>query len=405
MLEILVSVVTTKSVPESDFATRCFDSDVGERCRESFRTERTGSPWTLMRQMQVGAPLSGSAWHGCCSTEERTHIILFMKFYGLTFAACAFAACLACNGGCSKDTITIDCSSQYATSSSGSSDDSGGSDSSGDEGAATNLVGFHATVESLNMTRSMSPIAADTRVTIYAFHGATNDATTTAPMARGSYVAQAAGMLSGTNGYKMYLSNGVFDFYAVSINSNVSPPTFSNGVSGPLSNGVDYLWWKCTDYDINASQVTVPIVLNHSATQVVVEVSAGTGVVLQQIVSATISQPQTGAVMNLADGVISPATSYASQPASMGVNGLRAQYIMLPLETDTPMTLTLSLNVNYDPTPRTYTVQVPVPDGALAAGNSYLFSAIIDANTVTFPNVGVTDWTPVDETGNPLYPH
>lgn len=327
---------------------------------------------------------------------KHNHIIRLMKSYGLTFAICLLFAYAAVCGGCSKDTITIDCRGLHGTT---------GSAGTGDDGPATNMVGFHASVESLDMTRSMSPIAADTRVMIYAFHGATDNATTTAPMARGIYVAQTAGMLSGSDGYKMYLSNGVFDFYAVSINSSMIPPTFSNGVSGVLSNGVDYLWWKCTDYDINGAQVTVPIVLNHSATQVVVEVNAGTGVVLQQIVSATISQPQTGAVMNLTDGVIAPATSYASQPASMGINGMRAQYIMLPLKTDTPMTLTLSLKMNYDPTPRTYTVQIPVPDGELAAGNSYLFSAIIDANTVTFPNVGVTDWTPVDETGNPLYPH
>ena len=50
-------------------------------------------------------------------------------------------------------------------------------------------------------------------------------------------------------------------------------------------------------------------------------------------------------------------------------------------------------------------VQVPVPDGQLQAGNSYRYLAVIDANTVTFPSVGVTDWVDVDETGNPLYPH
>ena len=194
-----------------------------------------------------------------------------MKSYGLTFAICLLFAYAAVCGGCSKDTITIDCRGLHGTT---------GSAGTGDDGPATNMVGFHASVESLDMTRSMSPIAADTRVMIYAFHGATDNATTTAPMARGIYVAQTAGMLSGSDGYKMYLSNGVFDFYAVSINSSMIPPTFSNGVSGVLSNGVDYLWWKCTDYDINGAQVTVPIVLNHSATQVVVEVNAGTGVVL-----------------------------------------------------------------------------------------------------------------------------
>ena len=109
--------------------------------------------------------------------------------------------------------------------------------------------------------------------------------------------------------------------------------------------------------------------------------------------------------MDLTTGVITPATEYGTTPVSMGVNGLTAQYTMLPLQTSSPMTLTLSINLNYDPTPHQYSVDVPVPDGGLQAGNSYLYQAVIDANTVTFPSVGVTDWVTVDETGNPLYPH
>ena len=129
------------------------------------------------------------------------------------------------------------------------------------------------------------------------------------------------------------------------------------------------------------------------------------GIALQQVVSATITPPQTGATMDLTTGIITPATEYGTVPASMGINGLTLQYTMLPLQTTSPMTLDMSLNLNYDPTPHQYSVQVPIPDGGLQAGNSYLFRAIIDADTVTFPSVEVTDWVTVDETGNPLYPH
>lgn len=308
------------------------------------------------------------------------------------------AAALLLNG-CSKTTITIDEGGN--TSSGGSSEDSSGSGTT----TADNLVGFHATVESLDMTRSMSPIAAGTVVRIFAYHGGTDETHSTSPIARGTYSAQQAGTLTGNSGYKMYLSNGTFDFYAVSTNTDIVPPTFQMGTSTALANGVDYLWWGCADYEINGSQVTVPIVLNHSATQVCFDIEAGTGVVLQSIASATITVPQPGASMDLTTGVITPATEYAAQPASMGINGMRLQYTMLPLQTTSPMTLTLSLNMNYDPTPHSYTVQVPVPDGQLQAGNSYRYLAVIDANTVTFPSVGVTDWVDVDETGNPLYPH
>ena len=109
--------------------------------------------------------------------------------------------------------------------------------------------------------------------------------------------------------------------------------------------------------------------------------------------------------MDLTTGVIAPATEYGTVPASMGINGLKLQYTMLPLQTDSPMTLNLSLNLNYDPTPHSYTVNIPIPEGGLQAGNSYLFQAIVDANTVSFPSVDVNDWHTVDESGNPIFPH
>ena len=178
------------------------------------------------------------------------------------------AAIVLMFGSCSESTITIDCNGSAASPS--VSDDNSAADT-----VADNLVKFHATLESLNMTRSMSPLAANTRVTIFAYHGQTDNATSTAPMARGSYVAQQAGMLSGVSNYNMYLSNGLFDFYAVSANSTDRPPVFTNGVSSALQNGVDYLWWGCANYEINSPQVSVPIVFNHSATQVVFEIAAG----------------------------------------------------------------------------------------------------------------------------------
>lgn len=319
----------------------------------------------------------------------------------LTLLSTLFAAGLVglLPTGCSKTTITIE-------SAGTPTDSSGGSDTeSADDGTADNLVTFHATLESLNTTRSMSPISANTLVTIYAYHGGTDNATSTAPMARGNYVAQQAGMLSGVSDYKMYLSNGIFDFYAVSTNSSARFPTISNGVSGALQNGVDYLWWGCANYEIDNSQVTVPIVFNHAATQIVIELSSGEGLYLGGVVSATVTPPQSGSTLDLTTGTITPATGYSTTPAAMGVNGLTLQYTMLPLQSETPMTLTLSLSVNYDPTPHQYTVSIPTPDGGFEGGNSYVYQAIVDANTVTFPAVNVNDWNTVDESGNPLYPH
>ena len=126
---------------------------------------------------------------------------------------------------------------------------------------------------------------------------------------------------------------------------------------------------------------------------------------VQEIVSATITVSKPGAAMDLSTGVIPAATEYAESPAQMGINGLKLQYTMLPLKSEDPMKLTIQLKANGEPDVKTYEVDVDLPDGELKAGNSYKFRAVINADNVTFPQVGVSDWVDVDETGNPLYPH
>ena len=58
----------------------------------------------------------------------------------------------------------------------------------------------------------------------------------------------------------MFLSNGTYNFYAVSDNFSTIPPTFTSGVSEPLLNGIDYLWWSAIQQDVNSSQINIPIV-------------------------------------------------------------------------------------------------------------------------------------------------
>ena len=87
----------------------------------------------------------------------------------------------------------------------------------------------------------------------------------------------------------------------------------------------------------------------------------------------------------------------------MGKNGFLTQAIVLPTKATNPMSLTLQILADGETTPRTYTVGIPIP-GKLAGGFSYVFSAIIDGNSVSFPNVSIKDWTEVDESGTPLYP-
>ena len=309
-----------------------------------------------------------------------------------TIKICVLAGILVFLPGCNKNTIIL----EYPD---GNNDDNGGGSGNG----KTTLVSFNASIEGRNLlTRAMSPMEKGIQNRVFAFkHPTTN--TREAPIAEGLYVTSSPGVLIGTDGYKMFLDGGVYNFYAVSDNFSTIPPKFQNGISEPLFNGIDYLWWHSPEQDVISEQIQVPIVYLHAATQVVFELSSDETVQLDKLLSATITGPEPGATMNLGTGVIPPTSTYDS-PDKMGVNGLVCQYIMLPLETNNPMSLTLEVLFKGGTAPRTYTVDVPVPDGALKAGNSYLFSAVIGDTSVEFPSVSIKHWTDVDETGNPVYP-
>ena len=272
--------------------------------------------------------------------------------------------------GCNKNTIIF----EDGTTPNGSSGNE-------DPGNST-LVTFNASVEGRNLLRSMSPMNKGIQSRVYVFDSSAG--TKGSPEASGLYITSSPGVLTGSDGYKMFLSNGTYNFYAVSDNFSTIPPTFTSGVSEPLFNGIDYLWWSAIQQDVNSSQINIPIVYGHVATQVVVELTGGEGITINQLVSAMITPPVVGATMDLGT--------------------LTAQYIMLPIRHTAPMTLTLEISADNENSTRTYTSQIPLPDGELKAGNSYLFKAVINGNSVTLASVNVKDWTDVDETGKPLYP-
>ena len=311
-----------------------------------------------------------------------------MKIRTLTFITLCAAVLL---GGCSKNSIYIEL---------GGSD---GDDSSGGNNTSQTLITFSAAVEGRNMTRAMSPLGKGIENQLYAFE-TTKGNSLGVPTEEGKYVTIAPGLLNGVDGYKMYLSNGIYNFYAVSENNSDMLPSFAAGKSESLKNGVDYLWWKGSQRDVSSSQVIIPIVYQHVATQVVFQVSAGVGLNLDKLVSATITPSKDGQSMYLNTGEI-PAIDEYAPAVPMGINGFLAQYIMLPLQTTNPMKLTLEISVKGEDNTRTYEVDVPVPSGELKAGDSYLFSALIDENRISFPVVSVKAWTDIDETGKPLYPN
>lgn len=308
------------------------------------------------------------------------------------FHTVGLACLLLVSSGCAKNTVTFDFG-----------DEEGGSGSTVAKGST--LVSFYASVEGRNLlTRSMSPMEKGIQNRLFAYKSAAPAPVNAAPVAEGLYITSSPGTLVGSEGYKMYLENGVYDFYAVSDNFSTVPPTFTNGKSEPLFNGIDYLWWHSPQQDVNSSQIQIPIIYLHAATQVVFDVSAGPDMVLNKLVSALITPPQPGACMDIATGIIPPTTTYGKAD-KMGINGFLAQYILLPLQSATPMTLSLEVAVNGETKTRTYEVSVPLPNDELKAGDSYLYHTVIEENAVVFPSVSIKNWTEVDETGKPLYPY
>lgn len=290
--------------------------------------------------------------------------------------------------GCAKNEIIIYGSSPNDTS-------------SGNENHNGNvLVSFSATLENRAVTRAMSPMAKNRISQVYAYE--TTDSRLKAPFTEGLYTTSSVGMLTGLQGYKMYLTDGNYNMYAFSCNSSTNPPAVTNGITTPLKNGVDYLWWENLEQDIATSQLHIPIVYQHAAVQVVIDVSAGDGLKLDSLVSATIQPPTPGGILSLQTGIIEPADTYDTTSFGMGINKFIAQAIVLPTIATTPMPLTLTVFANGEKVPRVYTAYIPVA-GKLAGGFSYVFSVIVDENTISFSEVSIENWKEVDETGKPIY--
>lgn len=269
------------------------------------------------------------------------------------------------------------------------------------DGKGNYIVLFEAGVERENLLKSASPIQQTDEVYIYAYNDTVKNLSGT-PVASGLYQANTPGVLTGMNSYKMYLPNDTYDFYAVSNNNSTAPATFVNGSSEPLKNGVDYLWGKAQS-QIASQAAKCSFTLNHRATQVIINLTAGNGITINKLVSATITPSSVGGIMNLETGTITPATTLGAA-VNMGVANTNCQYTMLPLNYSSPIAVTFTVLVNGETTARTYTSAITAPSGQLSSGNSYLFKAIVNADDITFAEVYVNAWNNVDETGNPIYP-
>ncbi|MEG1617914.1 MAG: fimbrillin family protein [Bacteroidales bacterium] len=299
---------------------------------------------------------------------------------------------------CSKDDITIIVNPGEENS----GKDEGGTNTTPEIPAALQKVSFFASVESMTQTRSLSAFPQGRFATVYGFKAGGDLAGK--PYSDVNYISQTQGTLSPIDS-NMYLPKGIYNFYSVATNMTKDvTPSFSGGISAPLQNGVDYLWWKSGNYSIESSSENIQIMYSHMSTQVVIRLKGGTDITINSIDSAKIIPSMPGATMKLSTGEIDYATTYSSSLMNMGINQNVCQYTLLPVKTNAPLNVRFAIKINGESVARSYAVNIMLPQGMLSGGKSYLFEAIVQGQEIVFPSVTIINWVTVDETGTPLYP-
>lgn len=259
---------------------------------------------------------------------------------------------------------------------------------------------------------------------------------TDAAVASNGYTANGSGDFTGESSYTMYLARGSYDFYAVSCNSiTKEAPAFTSGTSSDLENGVDYIWAKAANQDIENTGKSITLGLAHKAVciEITVKTAANSGIELiswegaaaTDNDNATIMPPATSScTMALSTGVITPAAGVVSgvtasnmiTTAVQGTSGYANEktattsYYILPLAKkdasnsyELPVTFKVKVKIdghdysiaNTNGESKTYTAKLTAPASgsyAFVAGNKYTYTATLKPNTISFTGATVTAW-------------
>lgn len=254
-----------------------------------------------------------------------------------------------------------------------------------------NEVQFFACYNEAQFTKAPQAFPLNNKATIYGYT-AGNDVTTKSPVSGTPVDATAliAGVL--TPSPLLYLPKGSYDFYSVSLNSSTAPGlTFTSGVSGQLSNDIDYVWSKVSEISQGG---IVNFSYKHKAVCLEMNVVAGNGVtsLVVKSITTTASQPSASSKMTLSDGSIAP-TSTVSTPCAMTISENKGTKIMLPLSSNA-----LAVEVTVDATiggtqvnSKKYSATLPAI--AYISGNYYTINLTVDATSITFSGALVEDWT------------
>jgi hypothetical protein len=251
-------------------------------------------------------------------------------------------------------------------------------------------VTFKATYDTNTATKASQPFPEGNKASIFAYTSGSSPAT--ASMVAGTPLeatAQSSGVLTPES--QLYLPKGSYDFYSVSANNSTTPGlTFTNGISGILSNSKDYLW--ATHSSVQEGGV-VNFSYTHSATLMEFNITAGSGVSSLQVTSLkfTPSKPESTSVMELANGSVSPC-SQKEVLTETTLSGNTGRFIMLPLQS-LSLDVQVTINAVIGDTPVTgkiYTASVP--SQSYNAGTHYTINMSVSASSLSFTGSVIEDW-------------
>lgn len=266
-------------------------------------------------------------------------------------------------------------------------------------------------------------LAAGVKVVVYAYKQSEEGVPTSPPVVSRTYLSDGDGdadgkgngnlTVSGSDGV-MYLAAGKYIFYALSVNTNDTPPLLassSHSETDELANATDYLYCA-TEVTTIASKpgnsYTVSLPFKRLAVALSLQIVNGsTG--NDRITDAeapslsfaatdpTGSKITLGANPVIAGGDPVNSTENYTSVKSTGklAEGFTARYIMLPMgENKIPASITFpSISFNgLVQEQKKYALEIPTPTGGFTSGNQYNYKVSITGNEVTFNNVSVTEW-------------
>lgn len=243
------------------------------------------------------------------------------------------------------------------------------------------------------------PISKGVNATFYAVNPKSSDIIT-----QGNYIANASGLMTGTDSYKMLLLPGDYNIYGLSENSDNVFPGLTQLKTPPLTNGVDYLWTGHKTVSINQPKTDLSVTFQHIATNLVFELENGNNVTINRIDSIKIQTPEEGAAITLTNPSIPQTKTFSDRLTKMNITGLRASYIILPVNSKDAFNAYFYITINKQSAPTLYSLAIQLPTGGYSGANSYLYTISVAETKLNIKAFTVSDWIINDNTNKPIIP-